>query len=155
MLTARDAAACRCGRGRATYAPAAGPASSHQRPICSGLGETNVAVWSLSERHQTSSRIRHVRRDCGGLYERFRRSLLVAERSDEGLLTEPIAGAQPRPQEPVFMPLSRLSSALRLPNRLSNFRGLRPSSIYSARHTGRRSFGGLLALMGPTFGGSN
>jgi hypothetical protein len=40
-----------------------------------------------------------------------RRIFLVAAPSSEGLLTEPTAVAQPRRQEPLFMPLGRHLSA--------------------------------------------
>ena len=47
----------------------------------------------------------------GGANDGFRRIFLVAAPSSEGLLTEPTAVAQPRRQEPLFMPLGRHLSA--------------------------------------------
>ena len=70
-------------------------------------------------------RVEPQRFDRGLVNDRNRRVSPLTLRSAEGLLTEPIAGARPRPQERVLMPLF-----LTLPERRTNppdLSGKRPS----------------------------
>ena len=64
------------------------------------------------------------------LNDRCRRVPPIARRPREGPLNEPIAGAQPRPQERVLMPHTRRSQ---YPPRSAQSGGDLPFRIYPAR----------------------
>jgi hypothetical protein len=77
MLPARDAAACRCGRWRATSAPRNRDHRLGARLVPDSGNE--FEAWNSSEKQRTKSRVRPS--DPVGLNDRFRRNLAAASRS--------------------------------------------------------------------------